>query len=816
MDNILERLHNEILVYDGAMGTVLQEKGLLLPGKAPEELNLTNPAAIEGIHSQYIEAGADIIDTNTFGGLRVKLDKYGLGDKFKDINFNAVKIAKKTVSGRAYVAAGIGPNEKMISPLGPVTFEEAVSFYKEWIEIVANSGADIILFETFSDLKELKAAIIAAREVCDLPIQAQLTFEEGKRTVTGTPPDVAAVTLSAMDVQIIGANCSSGPKELIHTAKVFTSCSDKFIVIQPNAGLPQLVKGKTVFFEMPETMAEFAQEFVKTGVNVIGGCCGTTPIHISAMQRAVKGLKPTPRKKERLFTLASRTKVFEYSEKQVPFVIGERINPTGKKSFSEELRAHKTTIARRFALEQTKNGAHALDINVGASGVDEKKMIRSIIAAVQAVSDLPLVIDSVNPEVIEEGLKEVCGKALINSVNGEEKSLRAILPIARKYGAAIMGLTTDEKGLAKTVERRVSITDKIRLRAGKYGINERDIIIDPLTLTIAAESEQAGYTLEAVKKIKTQFGLLTSLGVSNVSFGLPNRDIINAHFLSLAVGAGLDFAILNPNNEKIMQVINNKVKSNPEEEAVKHFIKESLDLQFKNIPAPEGRKKYKAEVTDSVDSDIEELLYETILYGEKESVLDLIEVALKKGLKPLDINLNILIPAIEEVGKKFEAKEYFLPQIIMAAETMQKACSRLNKEVQAGDRHASSLHSKGSVVMATVEGDIHDIGKNIVIAVLESYGYKIFDLGRDVKKDDIIREAIDRKVDIIGLSALMTTTMVEMEPVIKDLNKENRNIKVIVGGAAVTKEFAKRIGASGYAKDAVEAVRLIEKLIKGV
>ena len=805
-NEILEKLQHKILMYDGAMGTMLQEKRLLLPGKTPEELNIANPSEVEAIHRLYVEAGADIIETNTFGGLRPKLEKYGLGEKFKDINFNSVKIAKRATGGKAYVAAGIGPHEKMIAPLGPMQFEEAVSLYREWVEVVANSGADIILFETFSDLKELKAAIIAAREVCDLPIQAQLTYEQGKRTVTGTPPDVAAIALSAMDVQIIGLNCSSGSQDLLPTAKVLTQYSNKYIAVQPNAGMPQLVDGKTIFFEMPETMAECAQSFVKAGVNIVGGCCGTTPVHIAAMKRAIKELKPLKRKENVRFALASRTKVFEYNESEIPFVIGERINPTGKKAFSAELRAAKTTLARRFAMEQTKNGAHALDINVGASDVDEKRMMPSVVAAVQAVSDLPLVIDSANPEIIEAGLQEVCGKALINSVNGEEKSLKAILPLAKKYGAALIGLVTDKDGLAKTVKKRVAIADKIRLRAGKYGINEHDIVIDPLTLTISVESEQAGFTLEAITKIKKELGLLTSLGVSNISFGLPHRDIINAHFLSLAVGAGLDMAILNPNNEKIMQVARNRVKLTPEEEEVGKFIKESLDLQFKDIPAPVKR-------TRSVISEenIEDALGEAILVGDKENMLELIDIALRKGLKPLDINLKILIPAIEEVGRKFECKEYFLPQIIMAAETMQVACVRLNKDLKPAER----TH-KGTIVMATVEGDIHDIGKNIVVAVLESYGYKIIDLGRDVKKEIIVKEATGRKVDIVGLSALMTTTMVQMESVIKALNKHNRNIKVVIGGAAVTKDFAKKIGASAYAKDAIDAVNVIEKLFKSV
>lgn len=803
MSEIVKRLENEILIFDGAMGTLLQEKGVLRPGMCPEKLNLSHPDEIIAIHKLYVEAGAHCIETNTFGAHKPKLAGYGLEDQFKNINESAVKNARKAAGKRAYVVAGIGPYEKMITPLGPLSFEEARDMYREWVEVVANAGADMLLFETFSDLKELKAAIVGAREVCDLPIQVQLTYEGGERTVTGTPPEVAAVTLSAMDVQIIGTNCSSGPKELLPVAEKLVQYSNAFIAIQPNAGLPQLVNGKTIFPASPQEMAACATQFAQRGVHIIGGCCGTTPAHIAAMARAVKGMTPRSPKKEIPFSLASRTKIFDYSDTHTPFVIGERINPTGKKTLQEELREGKTTTIRRFALEQTKNGAHTLDINVGASGVNEKKMMREAVLAVSAVTDLPLVIDSVDFAVIEEGLKEACGKVMINSVNGETKSMERIIPLARKYGAAIIALTTDEEGLAKTVEKRFEIAKRIKERAIKEGVSARDIVVDCLALTISVESDQAGFTLRAIQKIKKELGLLSSLGISNVSFGLPHRDIINASFLSLAVGAGLDMAIINPNKDEIMHVVTSKARTECRDEAIQAFVKDSLDLQYKDIPAPP--KKDKSQISAE---NIEESLREAILYGDKEIILDLVDIALKKGIAPLDINLKILIPAIEEVGKKFEAKEYFLPQIIMSAEAMQKACARLNKEVKAGE----SL-SKGSIIMATVEGDIHDIGKNIVIAVLESHGYTIIDLGRDVKKEIIVKEALAQNISVIGLSALMTTTMVEMEHVIQELNKSGRKIDVIVGGAAVTKDFASKIGASGYARDAIEAVSIVRTLV---
>ncbi len=802
--SLSDELKERVIVYDGAMGTLLQESGALKVGGIPEELNLSDPDAIRGVHKMYIDAGADVIETNSFGGHRLKLKNFGLEDKFKDINAAAVKIAKSAAGSYVYVAAGIGPYEKMVEPLGPITFDEAVEMYKEWVEVVSNSGADIILFETFSDIKELKAAVIAAKSVCDLPIQVQMTYEGGERTLSGTPPEVVAVTFEAMGVDVIGMNCSCGPKELIPAVKRVAEYCDAYISVLPNAGLPVLIDGRTVFPQTPEEMAAFAEDFISGGANIIGGCCGTTPDHIRAVKEKVRGKRPAHRRKKVGFALASRTKVVFFDEKRAPLIIGERINPTGKKAFAQELRDGRTTGVRRFALEQVRNGADMLDVNVGASGVDEAVMIKRAVAAVQAVADLPVVIDSVNPVVIESGLKEACGKPLINSVNGEEKSIMSVMPLAKKYGAALLGLTTDENGLAKDIDNRVRIAGRIKEKAAEYGIYKDDIVIDTLAMTISVDSAQAKYTLRAIEKIVNELELLTSLGVSNVSFGLPHRDIINARFFSLAIGAGLSMGIINPNNEKIMQVAKNRIKEVPTDENIDNFIRESLELQFKEIEIPVIKK-------ESVSSEnVEEKLREAILYGEKDVILELVEIALKKGLKPLDINLKILIPAIEEVGDKFEKKEYFLPQIIMAAEAMQKACNRLNSELgQAEDL------SKGSVIMATVEGDIHDIGKNIVIAVLESYGYKVYDLGRDVKCDEIVSAVKDKKVRIVGLSALMTTTMVNMEPVIKELNKYDKRIKVMVGGAAVTKRFSEEIGANGFAANAIEAVKLVENFLKG-
>ncbi|MFC1809162.1 homocysteine S-methyltransferase family protein [Candidatus Omnitrophota bacterium] len=806
--DILERIKEKVLIYDGAMGTMLQERGVLKPGAAPEELNLIAEDAILGIHKQYVEAGADIIETNTFGGHRLKLKQFGLEGKFKEINAKAVAIAKKAIAGKGFVAAGIGPLEQMVAPLGPIMFDEAIHYFKEWVEVVANEGCDIILFETFSDIRELKAAIIAARAVTkDIPIQAQLTYDGGKQTVSGTPPEVAAVSLSAMDVQIIGTNCSTGPEDLIQVVEGYYNFTDKFISVLPNAGMPELIDGKMVFKATPESMAKVASSFIAKGANIIGGCCGTTPEHIKALKKAVGKKAPLNRNNNVPFTLSSRTKLFCYDEKKRPFVIGERINPTGKKMLSQELAEGKTSLIRRYAMEQTRKGADLLDINVGISDCNEQELMEKAVAAVQAVSDLPLVIDSSNIKALEAGLREASGKVLINSVNGEDKHIAEILPLITKYGAAILGLTTDDNGIPSDMAGRMSIISKINEEAtGKYNISRNNIVIDPLALTIASESKQAKETLHTIEKIKEKYGFLTSLGLSNISFGLPDRARVNAEFLSLAVAYGLDFAIANPNDEILMSVVQSQARAEKGEATIDTFIKESLDMSIK---VTQPKKKIEEKKKEFTKDELPNELYEAILYGHKEEILNLVEKGLGFGYSAHEINTTFLVPALEEVGRRFEKREFFLPHVIMAAETMQLAFQRLKKELK-----EDKGKSNGTIVMATVEGDFHDIGKNIVIAILENYGYEIIDLGRNIKADEIIVIAQEKKADIIGLSALMTTTMIKMEEVVTKIKEKGLDVKTIVGGAVLTQTYAEKIGADAYAKDAVEAAALVKTLLR--
>lgn len=800
MKDILNRLKDEILIYDGALGTLLQEKGALKAGACPEELNLSRPDLIKSIHVDYIRAGADVIEANSFGGNRLKLASYGLDKKTYKLNYEAARIARSAASGKAYVAGSVGPLDRQIRPLGELTFDEAIGVFREQINALKDGGCDLIILETFADIKELKAAFIAAREVGGLPIQAQMTFEGGERSTYGTPPAAFAVIFQALGADIIGTNCSTGPKELLNVIKEISVYTDKHLSSLPNAGLPELRHGKTYFPESPRSFAKYAAEFVTLGVNLIGGCCGTTPEHINAIRSSVKKRRPARRRYIPAFRLSSRTKVVELGAKTRPLIIGERINPTGKKKLQEEIKKAKTVMIRSEAIEQTRKGADILDVNVGVVGSHEPTAMAHAVEAVENVCETPISIDSANPLAIEAALKEIGGKPLINSVNGEAEKINSILPLAKKYGAAILVLTLDKCGLPKDRNARIKIADYVIKKAQALGISKEDIVVDPLTLAISAKPEQAAESLHAIKALKAK-GYPSSLGISNISFGLPNRAKINADFFSLALASGLDMAIINPSDDAMFRVAKGKAKRKPAEAEIKKFLKEATK------PVHEIIKEKAAKIT--AHKDVRAKLRDAILYGDKENIVSFVDEALSQGIGPLTINDSILIPALETVGEKFGRREYFLPQVILAAEAMQQAFGRLKRGLK-----QEEIEEKGRIVIATVEGDIHDIGKNIVISVLENRGYRIYDLGRSVPADVIIREAIRNKADIIGLSALMTTTMIQMERVIKELKRQKLNLKTIVGGAVVTKDFAKKIGASAYARDAIEAVSIVKSLLK--
>ncbi|MDP8263740.1 MAG: homocysteine S-methyltransferase family protein [Candidatus Ancaeobacter aquaticus] len=803
MENILQVLKKKILVYDGALGTMLQEKGALAGVRSPEEVNLISPDTLRDIHREYIDAGADVIETNTFGVSSIKLKEFGLEDKMTEIIKKGIQIAVDAASGKAYVAASIGPLPKQLEPLGELTFDQAYTLFAEQVKVIADTGADLILIETMSDIKETKAAVIAAKEHSSLPVQVQMTFDKGKWTLSGTPPEVAAVVLGACGADIIGVNCSSGPEELLYTVEMLGRYFDGYISVLPNAGLPELVDGKTIFRATPEYMAEYAIKFAERGVNLIGGCCGTTPDHIRACAQVIKGAKPVARDYIGGFMVASRTQVVRVSDDTIPLVIGERINPTNRKDLSAELKAGKMTLLKNDALTQTKNGASILDINVGVPGEDEVALMGNAVSQVQNTVGAAIAIDTMDQRALEEGLKECAGKPLINSVNGKAASMQSVIPLAVKYGAALIALTLDEKGIPTEVKKRVALAQVIIKEAEGKGIRKDDILVDSLTLTVSSEPEGVRLTLDAVKEIKA-LGYKNSLGVSNISFGLPGRKYINGSFLSMAIGAGLDAAIINPNNQSMMDAfLASSVLVNRDKLAVQYIA----EIKKRDMQTSGSHIAEKGSQSGSID--IKDKLYNAILYGQRDEIAGLIDEGVKTGLTPMDINMSLLVPALEEVGKKFESKEYFLPQLILSAETMRKAFEHVKTFTNGEDQDSS----KAKIVIATVEGDVHDIGKNIVIAVLENYGYEIIDLGKSVSSKEIIDTVKEHKADIVGLSALMTTTMTEMKKVISEIGAAGLNVKTIIGGAVVTPAYAKEIKADAYAKDAIAAVRIIKDLL---
>ncbi len=808
--NLLNRLESEVLILDGAMGTMFQLRGMK-SGACPEELNLSDPGLVKEVHSEYVRAGVDIILANTFCGNRGKLGEYGLDKKVHEINFKGVKIAREAADGRCFVGGSIGPLGSFIEPHGDMTFDEAYDIYKEQISACVDGGADFLAFETFSDIMAIKAAIIAAGDVTDIPKFAMMTFQDDLRTVTGVEPESACVTLESLGADVVGVNCGLGPEGLLEIAKRMGKVSGKMLVFQPNAGLPQLKGNETFYPATPRNISEYAKRFVREGVNVFGGCCGTTPDHMKAIVREIKGLKPIKRRPPRVTLVSSTRKVVSIGGESLPVKIGERINPTGKKRLSAELKEGKTLLIRDEAVSQVKEGADILDINVGCPGIDEAEMMRRAVLTVQRVADIPIMIDSNNYKALEAGLKAANGKVIINSVSGEKKSLDAVLPLAKRYGAAILGLTLDERGIPGTGEDRYKIAERILKEAKGYGIHEDDLIIDCLTLTISAKQDQALETLKCIRMIKEKLGLSTVLGVSNISFGLPNRSLLNSAFLSMALGAGLDAAIINTSDTQVIRLCNaSAVLINKDKRGERYIERHAIGVQELES---EGIRELGGEEVNSsapqLHNSCKDRLFQGILEGDKENILTLVEEVLKSGIKPMEISDNVLIPALTEVGDRFDKKRLFLPQMILSAETMEKAFTRIKKELK-----EENLSYAGKVVMATVEGDIHDIGKNIVITLIKNHGFEVIDLGKGISAVEIVQQALDLGADMVGLSALMTTTMLEMEKVVKGFEGIKKRPYIMIGGAVVTQGYADEIGADAYAKDAMEAVVKTKKMLK--
>lgn len=766
---------DEFLIFDGAMGTMLQ-KGLLKVGELPELLNIKKPEEIINIHKKYIEAGAEVITANTFGANAKKLSGSGYG--VADVIEAGISCAKS--AGAKYVALDIGPTGALLKPLGTMTFEEAYDIFAE--EVKAGADADIIIIETMSDLLEAKAALLAAKENSKLPVFVTMTFSDDGRTFLGTDAVSAAITLSSLGADAVGVNCSLGPEELLGVTEDIAKYATVPVIVQPNAGLPVVENGETVYKTTPQAYAKSIEKMVDMGVSIIGGCCGTTPEHIKEITKILKGRKPKQRD-IKPYTAVSSYQKSVIIDKDIA-VIGERINPTGKKRLKEALRNKEYAYVLGEAVAQTENGADILDVNAGLPEIDEKEVLVNLITEIQSSTNLPLQIDSTDPEAISAAVRIYNGKPIINSVNGKEESMREILPIVKKYGTLVVALCLDENGIPDTAEGRVEVAEKIIERAKEYGIPEENILVDTLVLTASTNQETVLENLKAIKIIKQKYNVKTVLGVSNVSFGLPNRETVNSVFLAMALEAGLDLPILNPMSEKYMQTVSvYRVLKNIDKGSEKYIEK------YSNVEEKTEKKELSTDIKN------------IIVKGQKNLAADATREMLKEH-SAFDIINNFFIPALDIVGEKFDKGEIFLPQLINSAEAVgagfEVLKSKSGEEVPKGEK----------IIIATVKGDIHDIGKNIVKMLLENYGYNVLDLGRDVEPEVILDCVKRENAKLVGLSALMTTTVKYMAETIELLKENNVNAKIMVGGAVLTPEYAKMVGADFYAKDAQDAARI--------
>lgn len=788
--NIRDFIKNNIVYLDGGMGTLLQKSGLQ-PGELPEHWNISHPEVIKEIHKSYYDSGSNIVNTNTFGANSLKFGT----DELSEIIYHAVKNAdeaRKASSGNQekFIALDVGPTGKLLKPLGDLDFEDAVKAFAEVISLGVKYGVDLITIETMNDSYETKAAVLAAKENSELPIIVTNAYGENGRLMTGADPAVMAAMLEGMGVDAIGANCSLGPKQLMGVMDELLKYCSVPVAFKPNAGLPKS-DGKVTYYDVDAE--EFAQDIklaVANGVRIVGGCCGTTPEYIKKVCELTRDMRPKEIEKKTYSVCTSYNKAVFFGEK--PILIGERINPTGKKRFKQALLENDIGYILQEAVNQQAKGVHVLDVNVGLPGIDEAQMLTNSVCELQCVTDLPLQIDSSDPVAMESALRRYNGKAMINSVNGKEENLNAIFPLVKKYGGFVVALTLDEKGIPSTVDGRMKIARKILLTAALYGINKKDIIFDPLAMTVSADKMSAITTLETVKKITEQLGCNTSLGVSNVSFGLPSRDLVNAAFFTTAMENGLSAAIMNPYSERMMEAYYSF-------NVVKGLDENCMDfINFASRQEVQPTAKQESSLT----------LKEAIEKGLKEKASE-ITTAMLGNSAPLDIVNTHVIPALDNVGKRFEEKKLFLPQLLMSAEAA-KASFEVIKATMSAD---GSSVKKGSIVIATVHGDIHDIGKNIVKLLLENYGYNVIDLGKNVPPETVLRAVTDNHAPLVGLSALMTTTVPAMEETVKLIKENAPWCKTVVGGAVLTQDYADKIGADKYAADAMETVRYTESVI---
>lgn len=787
-------LGKKILFFDGAMGTMLQERGLQ-SGELPEIWNVTKEEIICDIHRQYLDAGCDIIKANTFGVNPFKME--GTGYTCEELTEKGIALAKRAIAkaGRkAYAALDIGSLGKLLEPLGDLTFEEAYEAFKPMCIAGERAGADFCLIETMNDTYEIKAAVLAAKENTSLPIVVTMVFDEDGKLLTGADMEAAVAMLEGLRVDALGLNCGFGPDVMQGFLPRLREVTSLPIVLNPNAGLPVVVDGKTSFHVRPEEFAGIMKVIALEGVSVLGGCCGTTPAHIRALVEACRDIPAMELTDKQRSVVSSYTHAVVFDER--PKIIGERINPTGKSRFKQALRENDLEYIYKEALAQQDRGAHILDVNVGLPEIDEVLMMRAVVSGLQGITDLPLQIDTSDAVAMETAMRLYNGKPLINSVNGKQESMDAVFPLVAKYGGMVVCLTLDEGGIPGTAAGRIEIAKKIIAEAAKYGISKKDLLIDTLTMTISTGQENAGITLDALYHVRHVLGVHTTLGVSNISFGLPQRERVNTAFFTIALSKGLSASIINPNSEAMMAAYHSYCALNGSDSQCADYIAQYSSQEEQTKAA--------------VDKSGEISLFDAVVRGLSESAYQAAKRELESK-KPLEVIDGALIPALDKVGQGFEKKTVFLPQLLMSADAAKAGFDAIKEHLQA---EGGDSASKGTVVIATVKGDIHDIGKNIVKVLLENYGFSVIDLGKDVPPELVVETAKEHDVKLVGLSALMTTTVANMELTIKMLKKELPGCKVMVGGAVLTQTYADMIGADFYSKDAMGSVRYANELFR--
>lgn len=807
---ILQELQNRILFCDGGMGSLLQEAGLK-PGELPGTWNITHPEELVRIHKAYLDAGADIVTTNTFGVDRLKYNET-TEFQLKPVIEAAVANAKEAIrqSGKtAWIGLDMGPTGKLLKPMGDLAFEDACAIYREIVEIGAKAGADFILIETMSDSYETKAAVLAAKEGCDLPIFVTVTFDERGKLLTGGSPASIVAMLEGLGVDVLGMNCGLGPVQMKEILKDILEVSSLPVMINPNAGLPRSENGKTVYDIDAEHFAKTVEEIVDMGARIVGGCCGTTPEHIRMVAERCREKEPVPVTKKNRTVISSFAQAVEIGKN--PVIIGERINPTGKSKFKQALRDHNLEYILREGVTQQDHGAHVLDVNVGLPEIDEPSMLEEVVRELQSIIDLPLQLDTTDAEAMERAMRVYNGKPLINSVNGKQESMHTIFPLVKKYGGVVVALALDEGGIPETAEGRIQVAKKIYQTAAEYGIGPENIVIDALCLTVSSDSQGAITTLETLRRVRDELHGKTILGVSNISFGLPQREIINAAFFTMAMQNGLSAAIINPNSEAMMRAYYSfRALMNLDPQCSEYISVYSGQVASLGQSAVTGSSSTGAAGTDQKGAEglDGQKLHTSIVKGLKDQAVHAVRELLETQ-DALEIINTQMIPALDVVGKGFEKGTMFLPQLLMSAEAAKGAFEVIKEKM---DASGQKQEKKGTIILATVKGDIHDIGKNIVKVLLENYSYDVLDLGKDVPPELIVETAVEKQVKLVGLSALMTTTVPSMEETIKQLRKAAPWAKVMVGGAVLTQEYADTMGADQYCRDAMASVNYAEQV----